>query len=267
MKVAFLGPETSFSHEAAIKLFSDAQLMETHSIQSVFYAVSTDKTDVGVVPIENSTEGSVNTTLDLLLSSDLLICGEAFIDVNHCLIAGVDAGKIKRIYSHPQAFAQCQQWLWKNYPDAELVGVSSTASSAEHALGEKGSAAIASKNTAKHHGLKILVENIQDLKFNKTRFVVIGKRPAENNKANKTTMIFAVKDKPGALFDCLRGFKDFNVNLTRLESRPSKKSAWDYVFFIEFEGDLSENRVKKALAELKEHTTFVKLFGSYPRGS
>ncbi len=112
----------------------------------------------------------------------------------------------------------------------------------------------------------MLVENIQDLDFNKTKFVVIGKKPVENSKANKTTMIFAVKDKPGALFDCLKGFKDFNVNLTRLESRPSKKSAWDYVFFVEFEGNLSEDRIKKALAELKEHTTSVKSFGSYPEG-
>ncbi len=266
MKVAFLGPETSFSHEAALKAFPEANLVEMHSIQNIFYAVSDGKADFGVVPIENSTEGSVTTTLDLLLSNNLLIQKEVFVDVNHCLIATPETVKIKKIYSHPQAFAQCQQWLWKNYAGTELVGTSSTASGASHAKEDRNSAAIASKNTAKHFGLKILAENIQDLDFNQTRFTVVGKKLAEPSKTNKTTLFFAVKDRPGALFDCLKGFKDFGVNLTRLESRPSKKSAWDYVFFVEFEGDLSEERVKGALAELETHTKFVKVFGSYPRG-
>ena len=267
MKVAFLGPETSFSHEATLKVFPGTSLVEMHSIQNIFHAVSAGNADFGVVPIENITEGSVNTTLDLLLSNDLLILEEVFVDVNHCLLAAPNASKIEKIYSHPQAFAQCQKWLWKNYANIELVGTSSTASAASHAKEDKNSAAIASKNSTRQFGLRVLAEKIQDMDFNQTRFVVIGKTPARPAKTNKTTMFFAVKDRPGALFDCLKGFKDFGINLTRLESRPSKKIAWDYVFFVEFEGDLSEERVKDALAELKKHTTLVKFFGSYPRGA
>lgn len=265
LRIAFLGPLTSFSHDAALKAFPDAQLLEFHSIQNVFSAVKSRKADAGVVPIENSTEGSVSTTLGLLLSSDLMILGEVFIDVAHCLIANRGNSEVKKVFSHPQAFAQCEGWLQKNYPDAELVGASSTASAAVHAAGEQGSAAIASKNTAERFGLQVLAENIQDLSFNKTRFIVLSKEKSKSSSKNKTTMFFAVKDRSGALLDCLKGFKDQKINLTRLESRPSRKSAWDYVFFVEFEGDLSEKRVKSALVELKKHASTVKLFGSYPK--
>ena len=134
-----------------------------------------------------------------------------------------------------------------------------------HAAGEQGSAAVASKATAERFGLQVLEENIQDLDFNKTRFIVLSKEKAKPSSKNKTTLLFAVKDRPGALFDCLKGFKDQNINLTRVDSRPSRKSAWDYVFFVEFEGAVSEKRVEKALAELKKHTKMFKLFGSYPR--
>ncbi len=264
-RIAFLGPLTSFSHDAALKAFPDAQLLEFQSIQNVFIAVRTGKADAGVVPIENSTEGSVSTTLGLLLSSDLTISGEVFIDVVHCLIANKGNSEVKRIYSHPQAFAQCKAWLHKNYPSAELVGASSTASAAVHTAGKEGSAAIASKATAERFGLQVLAENIQDLSFNKTRFIVLSRKRAKPSSKNKTTMFFAVKDRPGALFDCLKGFKDQKVNLTRIESRPSRKSAWDYVFFVEFEGDLSEKRVENALSELKKRAYMFKLFGSYPR--
>jgi len=264
MKVAFLGPETSFSHDAALKAFPKAKLVEVRSIQNVFISVENGLADAGVVPMENSTEGSVNTTLDLLVSGNLLIQSEVFIDVKHCLLSNSSKGSIKNIYSHPQAFAQCLQWLHKNFPTVELVGDLSTASAAENAAGEEGSAAIASKSTAEKFGLKVLEENIQDLNFNKTRFVVVAK---ENNSGNgeKTTMFFAVKDRPGALFDCLKGFKDSNVNLTRLESRPSKKGAWDYIFFVEFQGSVKDDGVKSALDELKKHTTFLKILGSYSR--
>lgn len=264
-KVAFLGPLTSFSHDAALKAFPNAELLELHSLQSVFSVVQNGKANAGIVPIENSTEGSVTTTLDLLLSGDLLVSGEVFIDVAHAFIAKNHNGKIKKIYSHPQAFAQCQQWLQKNHPSAELVGASSTASAAVHAAAENDSAAIASANTAERFGLKVLKNNIQDLSFNKTRFVVIGRKKAKPSASNKTSMFFAVKDRPGALLDCLKGFKDNNINLTRLESRPSRKSAWDYVFFIEFQGDLSEERVKKALEELNDHVKMAKILGSYPK--
>jgi len=265
MKVAFLGPLTSFSHDAALKAFPKAGFLELHSIHDVFSAVSNGEAETGVVPMENSTEGSVNTTLDLLLSNDLLISSEVFIDVKHCLIASPGARKINKIYSHPQAFAQCQNWLRKHHPKAEHIATSSTASAAVHTAGNIQSAAIASETTAERFGLKVLEKNIQDLSFNKTRFVVINKKPALASASNKTTMFFAVKDRPGALFDCLKGFKDFNVNLTRLESRPSKKSAWDYVFFVEFIGDSTEPRIKKAFAELKKYAKSFKVLGSYPR--
>jgi len=265
MKIAFLGPLTSFSHDAAIKAFPKADLLEVHSIHDVFSAVMKGNADSGVVPIENSTEGSVNTTLGLLLSNDLIISKEIFVNIAHSLIAKEGAENVKKIYSHPQAFAQCQNWLRKRYPKTELVGASSTASAAVHAAANVDSAAIASEKTAKRFGLRVLQKNIQDLSFNKTRFIVISKKAAKPDKTNKTTMFFAVKDRPGALFDCLKGFKDLNVNLTRLESRPSRKSAWDYVFFVEFIGDVSEQRIKNALAELNKHANFVKVLGSYPK--
>ncbi len=264
MKVIFLGPETSFSHEAALKAFPKTKLVEATSIQNVFRSVKKNEADAGIVPIENNTEGSVNRTLDLLISVDLIISGEVFIDIKHCFLSNSKSGEIKKIYSHPQAFAQCQEWLQKKYPDIELAGVSSTASAAQHASKEKGSAIIASKKTAKKFGLKMLEENIQDLSFNKTRFVVISKTKAASSPSNKTSMFFAVKNRPGALFDCLKGFKKYKINLTKIESRPSRKSAWEYVFFVEFEGDLSEERIKNALAELGEYTKTVKIFGSYP---
>jgi chorismate mutase/prephenate dehydratase len=265
MKVAFLGPLTSFSHDAALKAFPNTELLEVHSIHDVFSAVRKGRADAGVVPIENSTEGSVNTTLDLLLSNELVISKEVFVNIAHSFIANAGVEKVNKIYSHPQAFAQCQNWLRKRYPKAELVGASSTASAAVHAASNGNSAAIASEKTAKRFGLRVVQQNIQDLSFNKTRFIVIGKKAAKAARTNKTTMFFAVKDRPGALFDCLKGFKDLNVNLTRLESRPSRKSAWDYVFFVEFVGDVSEPRIKDALAELKKHANFVKVLGSYPR--
>lgn len=265
MKVIFLGPETSFSHDAALKAFPKAELVEAGSIQNVFRAVNRNEADSGIVPIENSTEGSVNRTLDLLVTHGLIISREIFIDIKHCFLSNSKQDEIKKIYSHPQAFAQCQEWLQKNYPDTELVGASSTASAAQHATAEKGSAAIASKKTAKKFGLNVLEENIQDLSFNKTRFIVIGKVKATPSPSNKTSMFFAVKDRPGALLDCLKGFKKNEINLTKLESRPSRKSAWEYVFFVEFEGDLSEKRVKKAIAELGEYAKIIKTFGSYPK--
>jgi chorismate mutase/prephenate dehydratase len=264
MKVAFLGPVTSFSHDAALKAFPDADLVELNSIQGVFSAVEEDSTDLGVVPFENSTEGSVTTSLDLLFSKNLFIGGEIFVDVIHCLMAK-PGGKIKRIYSHSQAFAQCYKWLNKNYPKVDLVGSASTAGAAESASKENGSAAIGSKRAAEKFGLNVLAENIQDLHFNKTRFIVLSKHATVPGNDSKTSIFFAVKDKPGALFDCLKGFRNFDVNLTRLESRPSKKSAWDYVFFVEFQGNTAEENVKKALQELREYTNSVKILGSYSK--
>jgi len=264
MKVAFLGPKTSFSHEAVLKVFPKADLLEVHSIPSVFSSVESKEADFGIVPLENSTEGSVNATLDLLIQSDLKISGELFVDVAHCLLSK-QGSSITRIYSHPQAFAQCQQWLQKNCPKAELADSSSTASAAELASREPGSAAIASKASAKEFGLGVVAKNIQDLGFNKTRFIVLGFKEAKPNPKNKTAMVFSAKNKPGALFDALKSFKVYDVNLTKLESRPSKKGNWEYLFFVEFDGDLTEARIQKALAELKEHTDFEKAFGSYPK--
>jgi len=265
LKVSFLGPATSFSHNAALKAFPEAELVEVESIHNVFDTVESKEAEFGVVPLENSTEGSVTSTLDLLLSHNVFITGELSIRVVHCLLAKSGIKKIEKIYSHPQALSQCEKWLRKNYPKARLVGSSSTASAAEHTAKLDNAAAIASKQTAPKFGLEILEEGIQDLDFNETRFVVIGLKHAEPASNNKTTMFFALKDKPGGLFDCLKGFKDSNINLTRLESRPSKKEAWNYVFFVEFEGDRTEPRVKKAIEELKKYTVLVKVLGSYPK--
>ncbi len=264
MKIIFLGPETSFSHDAALKAFPKAELVEASSIQNVFRAVDKNEADAGIVPIENSTEGSVNITLDFLIGFNLIISGEVFIDIRHCFLSNSKQREIKKIYSHPQAFAQCQEWLHQNYPNTKLAGASSTASAAQHAVEEKGSAAIASKKSAKKFGLKVLEEDIQDLSFNKTRFIIIEKTAAKPSPLNKTSMFFLVKDRPGALLDCIKGFKKQEINLTRIESRPSRKSAWNYVFFVEFKGDISDKSVEKAIAELKKYAKIIKIFKSYP---
>jgi len=263
LKVAFLGPETTFSHQAVLKIFPNNALLPEKSIQDVFEAVDLGKAGFGVVPVENSTEGSVNVTLDLLAESKLSILKETSIPISHFLLSKASLEKVKIVFSHPQALAQCRKWLESKLPNAELSETTSTAKAAEISSVTENSAAIASKLAAESFGLQVLAENIQDNSKNLTRFIAIGKNGFAKSGKLKTSILFAVQHKPGALFDALKAFKVYDVNLTRIESRPSKKTPWEYLFFVDFEGSALEERIKKALEELKAHCAHFKILGSF----
>jgi chorismate mutase/prephenate dehydratase len=271
LKIAFLGPSASFSNDAAARVFPEDELVPAGTIKEVFEFVDLSKTDFGVIPLENSTEGSVTQTLDMLAGTKLFIIGEVFLKIKQCLLSNESASKIKKIYSHPQGFAQCREWLSNNYPKAELIECSSTAKAAEKAASEKYSGAIASESAAKKFGLLILKENIQDSVENRTRFGVLARdieakiSSSSNSPKTKTSILFGVKHAPGSLFDAIKSFKDFGVNMTKIESRPSKKNAWEYVFFVDVEGFVNDKNVALAMAELKKHCEFVKILGSYSR--
>lgn len=267
LKVAYLGPQASFSHLAALKRFgSQVDFLACNSIGDVFLEIERDNADYGVVPIENSIEGAVTHTLDMLVDSDLKICAQVILDISHNLLARCPKDKIKRIYSNPQVFGQCRIWLQENLPQAELIEVSSTTRAAQLARREKNSASISSLLAAKIYDLKILVKDIEDSPHNITRFFVIGKTNVKRTGNDKTSILFSIKDKVGALHEMLLPFKKYRINLTKIESRPSKKKAWDYYFFVDLCGHVEETRVKKALIELENKCKFLKILGSYPLG-
>lgn len=265
MKVTYLGPKTTFTHMAAIKRFgSQPKLVAKGSIKEVFDSVEKGDAKYGVVPIENSTEGTVNHTLDMFLDSDLNIVAEIVMDIRHYLLSKYKLEKIKKIYSHPQAIAQCRDWIIKNIPKAEITEVSSTAKAAETASLYIDSAAIASELAAKEFGLNIIARNIEDNPRNVTRFLVIGRAEPKKTGKDKTSIMFSVKHEAGALFKALKAFHDNNINMTKIESRPTKRKMWEVVFFIDFEGFVEDGKVQKALKELGEKCLFVKILGCYP---
>ncbi len=236
------------------------------SISDVFSEVEKDRADFGVVPIENSTEGMINHTLDMFIESELLICAEISMQIEQCLISISGKKKdIKKIYSFAPVFAQCRNWLEANLPQIPMIEVSSTSDAAKRASREKDAAAIASKAAAILYGLETVEHGIEDMKENFTRFLVIGKKEAQVSGHDKTSILFSVKDKVGVLHDMLMPFKKYGISLTKIESRPTKKRAWEYIFFIDFLGHISEPRVKKVLDELSKHCLFMKILGSYPR--
>lgn len=265
MKIAYLGPAATFTHLAAIKKFgSSVKYYPAGSITEIFAEVEKARADYGVVPIENSIEGAVNHTLDMFMESDLVICSEITLEVVHNLMANCAISEIKRVYSKFEVFGQCRMWLESNLPKVELLDVSSTSKAAEIAAGEKNSAAIGSKLAAECYGLKVLAKSIEDSAYNITRFLVIGKTWSAPTKKDKTSIMFAVKDKPGTLHDILAPFKKNRINMTKIESRPSKKKAWEYYFFVDLEGHAQNPKIKKALTQLKAHTSVFKILGSYP---
>lgn len=267
LKVSYFGPEASFTHQAAIRNFgSAAQYLPVKSIGDVFTEVEKGRADYGVVPIENSTEGVVNHTLDMFIESDLVICAEISMEIEHYLLSRTGKKKdIRKIYSHPQALAQCQKWLEENFPGVAIEEKSSTSVAAKSAVREKHAAAVASKSAAGLYGLEVVARGIEDSRENYTRFLVIGKKPAEISGQDKTSIMFSIKDRVGALHDILNSFKHTGVNMTKIESRPTKKKAWEYIFFVDFLGHASEKRVQKALAALSRHCVFLKILGSYPK--
>jgi len=269
LKVAFLGPEGTFTQAAVIKHFgSSVRALSLSAIDEVFHEVEGGIADFGVVPIENSTEGTVNHTLDMFLTSGLKICGEVELRIHHCLMARLtDVAQIKRICAHPQALAQCRGWLDEQLPDVERVAVSSNAEGARRARDERGTAAIAGRTAAEIYGLTLLATEIEDRPDNTTRFLVVGRKLLGRSGVDRTTLLLSASgtDDAGTLFRLLEPFASHRINMTRIESRPSRKRTWDYVFFVDIEGHVSDEPVAKALAELGERASLFKVLGSYPR--
>jgi chorismate mutase/prephenate dehydratase len=268
LRISYFGPEATFTHQAAIKHFGRAaDYSPAKSITDVFDDVEKGRADYGVVPIENSTEGVVNHTLDMFMESDLLICAEREDPIAHCLLASQESlKKIKAIYSHPQALAQCRRWLEAHLRGVPVHEAASTADAAAHAALDAHAAAVASPLAAEIYHLKILASHIQDARHNVTRFLIIGRKMASPSGRDKTSLLISVKDRVGALHDLLTAFKEAGLNLTKIESRPTKKKAWEYVFFIDLQGHGADEPVKKTLEKLEKQCAFLKVLGSYPRG-
>jgi len=266
ISVAYLGPEGSFGHAASIKHFgSSTNYIPIQPQTDIFLEVEAERADYGVVAIENSIDGSVRDTQDMFMESNLQICAEIMMPISHNLLSNSPAEKIEKIYSHPQPFAQCRNWLKNNVKDLEQIAVSSTSEAAMLAAKEDGAAAIASKLAAKLYELKILYENIQDRSDNTTRFVVIGKHCGGKSDDDRTSVLFAVKDKAGALCEVLEIFRKYNLNLSKIESRPSRTKAWESVFFADIEGHTEDEAMKAALDEVEDKCVSLKILGSYPR--
>jgi len=265
IKIAYLGPLATFTHLAALKKFGTSlNYYPCDSITEIFTEVDSHRADYGVVPIENSIEGAVNHTLDMFIDSDLVICSEISLEISQNLMAKCPISRIRKIYSKFEVFGQCRMWLESNLPKVELIDVSSTAKAAEIAAKEKYSAAIASSLAAACYGLDLLAESIEDSAHNITRFLVIGKVPSAPTKKDKTSVMFSAKDRIGALHDMLIPLKHNGINLTKIESRPSKKKAWEYYFFIDLEGHADSPKVKRALGQLEKQSNVFKILGSYP---
>jgi chorismate mutase/prephenate dehydratase len=269
LKVGFLGPEGTFTQAAVIKHFgSSVRALPLAAIDEVFHEVEAGVADFGVVPIENSSEGTVNHTLDMFLNSGLKICGEIELRIHHSLMGRLSRiAEIKRVCAHAQALAQCRAWLDGQMPDVERIPVSSNAEGARRARDERGTAAIAGRAAAEIYGLTVLADEIEDRPDNTTRFLVVGRKLFSSSGADRTTLLVSASDTDGAgaLFRLLEPLAQHRVNMTRIESRPSHKRKWDYVFFIDIEGHVSDPPVAKALAALEERASLFKILGSYPR--
>ncbi len=265
LRIAYLGPEATFTHQAALKTFgSQTQYIPQKSIAAVFSCVEKGQADYGVVPVENSTEGVVTHTLDMFLDSDLKIVNEVLLPIRHHLLSRFPLREIKEVYSHPQALAQCQNWLEDNLSQVTLHETESTAEATKIAAKKERAAAIASEIAATLYHLPIVVEEIQNHSRNYTRFLVIGNHFAERSGRDRTSILFSIKDRVGALHDMLVPFRQHNINLTKIESRPTKRRAWEYVFFVDFVGYKDDAPVHQALAELEKLCLFLKILGSYP---
>lgn len=269
LKVAFLGPEGTFTQAAVLKHFgSSVRALPLPAINEVFHEVEGGIADFGVVPIENSSEGTVNHTLDMFLGSPLKICGEVELRISHHLMGRMsDMADIKRVCAHVQALAQCRGWLDEHLPEVERVAVSSNAEGARRARDERGTAAIASRAAAEIYGLGLLAHEIEDRADNTTRFLVVGRKLFSPSGADRTTLLVSASDTDdaGALFRLLEPLAEHRINMTRIESRPSHKRKWDYVFFIDVEGHVSDPPLAKALASLEQRASLFKVLGSYPR--
>lgn len=264
--VVFLGPKGSYTHQASLEHFSSEQLKDAISIEDIFAQVEQGEADLGVLPIENSIEGAVTHSLDCLMQSDLKIIKEIELPISHVLYTAPNVPKtIDRLYSHPQAFAQCKAFIKKHYPKASCVIASSTSNAIERMLTDSNSGAIAGPHVVEYFDLSAIEENIQDNPNNTTRFLVIGKQTPLGTKDDKTSLMLALGDKPGTLVNLLSPFSLLNINLTKIESRPVGNQKWVNVFFIDMEGHIEDKRIQMALNLLEMIGVQVKHLGSYPR--
>jgi chorismate mutase/prephenate dehydratase len=265
LTVAYLGPEATFTHQAAIRRFgSSLHYAPMKTIADVFAEVSKHRADYGVVPVENSTEGVVTHTLDMFVDSDLKIVSQVILPIQHCLVSRTGLRRIERLYSHPQALGQCRGWVHAHLPHVETVETSSTTRAAEMAAKQPRSAAIASALAAQRCGLRILEAGIQDNSENATRFLVLGRQGSPPTHQDRTSIVFSIAHEVGALHRALAPFRRFRINMTKIESRPSKRKAWEYFFFVDCDGHVENPRVARALHHLSEHCNFVRVLGSYP---
>lgn len=266
LRIAYLGPEGTYSHAAVLKHFGHGvQTVPLGAIDEVFREVEAGGAHCGVVPVENSTEGVVTHTLDMFARSNLRICAEIILPVHHCLLARVETlGEVTELLSHAQSLAQCREWLDRYLPGVPRRAVNSNAEAAQLAATRTGAAAVASHEAGRLYGLDPLAENIEDEPDNTTRFLVIARDDAEISGRDKTSLMVAVDNRPGALFRLLEPFHEHGVSLTRIESRPSRRGPWDYNFFLDLEGHAQEPAVAAALSALAERAAWVKRLGSYP---
>lgn len=266
--IAYFGPEATNTHQAARSRFgASVEYAAQVTIADVFDAISRNVADYGVVPIENSTEGAVNHTLDVFMESDLRICAQILMRIENHLAARIAKSAIRKLYSHPQVFGQCRNWLRTNLPHVDLIEVSSTPRAAELAAKEPDSGALVGAMAAEFYGLQLIDSNIQDNPNNTTRFLVIGHRTSPRTGDDRTSLMFSLQDKPGALFSAIEPFKRLKINMSKIESRPSKRKAWEYFFFVDIDGHTDDTAVQEALAELETHCTFVKVLGTYPKST
>ena len=266
--VAYLGPKGTFSERAALKHFGlAAEAMPSSSIDEVFRAVESGSADFGVVPVENSTEGAVGRSLDLMPQTPVKVCGEVVVRIHHHLMAKVapkDFAGIRRVFSHGQSLAQCHEWLNTNLPHVERVAVSSNAEAARRAAEEAGSAAVAGEMAAEHYRLAILASNIEDEPNNTTRFLILGDYEPKPSGHDKTSMVLSARNRAGAVYEMLTPFATRGVSMTRFESRPSRVALWEYLFFVDIEGHRHDANVAAALEEVMKIAGYLKVLGSYP---
>ena len=267
LNIAYLGPEGTFTETAALKHFGHSvKKVASSSIDQVFREVEAENCSYGVVPVENSIEGMVNHTLDMLMNSELQICGEVELRIHQNLLAkNSDLKIINKIYSHQQSLAQCRAWLDENLPGVERVALSSNAEAASRASQEDGVASIGGVSAAEHYDLQILANNIEDESDNTTRFLVLGREEIPVSGNDKTSILFSMPSKPGSLLKMLACFADNKVNMTRIESRPSRRGMWEYIFFVDVDGHQQEDAVAKAILQLREEAAMVRILGSYPK--
>lgn len=267
LAVAYLGPPATFTHQACLKQFGlSAQLRPARTISEVFDIVEKGKAEHGVIPVENTTEGVVSHTLDMFLTSELKIVAEVLLPVSHSLLNQTGRrADVTRIASHPHALGQCRRWLEAHFPDIPVVDATSTAEAAKQAAEDPSVAAVASELAGSLYGLQAVEDRIEDNAVNFTRFLVVGRTLREPTGRDKTSLAFAVRDEVGALYQMLQPFADNGVNLTKIESRPWKGKAWEYVFFVDVEGHVSDPAVAAARAGLEPQCQFLKVLGSYPK--